>query len=540
MGRLFLKFYSILAIAGVVYFVGIVNLNSILKGTLEQYTGYLSHGTFSLLENRLINAPQQQWPAILDEMNQGDSYPVRILPIDGLQFSADIIERLQQGNVIHQRIYQASYNYRRLANTDWVLEIPLEQSTYLQAQRISNSTFNLIEMNLRELPQHGWIEKIKALNAQFNFPLTLVQQPEVAFLNTSSDKPFHGEVDIQQRLDNGDVVVQGIDEHQQIFFRRIVDTPYIIQMGPFDQPLTLNYLPVFLVLILALLVALAVLSWVYPLWRDLKQLSFNAVAFGQGNLSIRTPLSRHSVLHRMADAFNSMADRIQGLISSHKELTNAVSHELRTPIARLRFGIEMLESSTDETARKRFMQSMNNDIDELDQLVAELLTFARFDRDRPNMAFQRQSIKPWLDAVIRQATTNKNNIVIEFRIEDMDLTYARFEPRLLARALSNLLQNARRYAKSRIEVKFTRYEDNYQMIVDDDGPGIPENKRDSVFEAFSRLDESRDRETGGFGLGLAIVQRISHWHGGSVHVVDSPLGGARFVISWPVNDVSQQ
>jgi signal transduction histidine kinase len=102
-----------------------------------------------------------------------------------------------------------------------------------------------------------------------------------------------------------------------------------------------------------------------------------------------------------------MADRIQSLISSHKELTNAVSHELRTPIARLRFGMEMLQDSTREEDRARFMASMNSDIDELDQLVAELLTYARFDRDRPELEFKRQEILPWLDGVIRQARVGK-------------------------------------------------------------------------------------------------------------------------------------
>ncbi len=233
-----------------------------------------------------------------------------------------------------------------------------------------------------------------------------------------------------------------------------------------------------------------------------------------------------------------MADRIQSLISSHKELTNAVSHELRTPIARLRFGMEMLQDSTKEQDKSRFMKSMNEDIDELDQLVAEILTYARFDRDRPELEFQRQEIHPWLCEVIRQATTGKDELSIEFEITGKDFKYARFDPLLLARALGNLLQNAKRYAQAEIKVVFSRDNGYFQLSVEDDGDGIAEEFREQIFDAFNRLDASRDRGTGGYGLGLSIVQRISQWHGGEITVTDSPLGGASFVIRWPENDNS--
>ena len=235
-----------------------------------------------------------------------------------------------------------------------------------------------------------------------------------------------------------------------------------------------------------------------------------------------------------------MADRIQSLISSHKELTNAVSHELRTPIARLRFGMEMLQDSSREEDRARFMASMNSDIDELDRLVAELLTYARFDRDRPELEFKRQEILPWLDGVIRQARVGKSELTMDFVISADNLKYARFDPLLMARALGNLLQNAARYAHSQVNVIFALENGYFQLIVDDDGPGIPEAERDTIFDAFKRLDSSRDRGSGGYGLGLTIAYRISEWHDGEICVSDSPMGGARFEIRWPQEKTVQQ
>lgn len=525
MGRLFLKLYSILVLAVALYFVGIVNLGSILQGTLERYFGNLATGTFYLLESRLNETPPEQWPALMNEVNQGQGFTMRLLAAESLTLSPSEINRLNTGAMVITEIYGASYSYKRIQNSGWVLELPFEQSEYNHNQRLSNSTFNLVEMSLRGQPQDNWPNMMADLNSRFSFPVALLLQEQIELPDI-----------LQKALLNGEIVWQEIDDGTDFLYHRIDGSPYVIKMGPFDEPLTLNYLQMILMLALALLVALAVLFWIYPLWRDLQRLGVSAKAFGLGNFAIRAPLPRRSVLHRLAETFNGMAERIQDLIASHKELTNAVSHELRTPIARLRFGMEMMQSSTDEIDRTRFIGSMNADIDELDQLVTELLTYARFDRDKPALKFQRQELEPWLDEVIRHAQIGKDELSIKLEIVGPEPKYARFEPKLLARALGNLLQNAKRYAQTRISVVFTHDNGHYYISVDDDGPGIPANQREHVFEAFKRLDASRDRDTGGYGLGLAIVQRISQWHGGEVTVGDSPLGGARFVICWPEED----
>lgn len=103
-------------------------------------------------------------------------------------------------------------------------------------------------------------------------------------------------------------------------------------------------------------------------------------------------------------------------------------------------------------------------------------------------------------------------------------------------ALSNLVVNACRYAATRIRISFERGETGYALAVEDDGPGIPEAQRDAVFKAFARLDDSRNRDTGGYGLGLAIVARIAALHGGSARAERSALGGARIVVAWPRPD----
>ena len=522
MGRLFLKLYSMIALAAIIFFVGVANLDNILLSTLEGHYGNLSKGTYFLLEKRLENLPEEQWPSVIDDVNQGEGYAVNILPIESLPISPSKRERLNQGSIILSTVYDAVYSYKRIGHSNSVLEVPFEQSGYDHTQRLINSSFNLVEQTLKGKPESQWPSILEDLETEFDFPIILIEQHQEKTL-----------INETERLSKGKVTITEIEKNNEYFYRKINNSSYILQFGPFDEPITLDYIQSIIVLIFSVLLALAVLSWVYPLWRDLKRLGASTKAFGQGDFSVRSAARKNSVLYRLGSSFNAMADRIQGLISSHKELTNAVSHELRTPIARLRFGMEMLQDSTEEHDRIRFMESMNADIDELDQLVAELLTYARFDRDRPALEFQRQEITPWLNNVIKQSKVAEDKLKITFEVSGEELKYARFDPQLLARALSNLLQNAKRYAKHEINITFSNDHGNFQLTIDDDGTGIPKTERENIFDAFKRLDASRDRGTGGYGLGLAIVQRISQWHSGEINVTDSPLGGARFVIRWP-------
>ncbi|MCF6255361.1 MAG: ATP-binding protein [Gammaproteobacteria bacterium] len=526
MGRLFLKLYSVFALVVIIYFLGISNLNSILQGTLDRYLGDLTQGTYALLERRLQTMPEEQWPKLIHTLNQGDGYTIRLLSLESLTFSPSMMERLNRGEMVFTNVDDAIHCYKRVPGSQWVLEFPFEQTIADDSRRLSSSTFSLIEMNLREQPQSTWPTAMADLSQRFNFPVVLLEKSQVELPPTEID-----------RLENGEIVVQIREgNNNEFIYRPIAGSPFVIKLGPFTEPLTLSYLQSILMVFLAALVALAVLFWVFPLWRDLKRLTVSTNAFGRGDFSMRATLSKHSVLLGLAETFNGMANRIQRLISSHKELTNAVSHELRTPLARLRFGMEMLQSSSDEADKKRYIASMNADIDELDQLVVELLTYARFDRDKPELKFQRQDVKPWLTGIIQQIKTGENNLSINVEMTGTNVKHARFEPRLMARAVGNLLQNAQRYAQGNVSVIFTQDEKNYQIMVDDDGPGIPKSERTHIFEAFKRLDASRDRDTGGYGLGLAIVQRICQWHEGAVMVEDSPLGGARFIIYWPKSD----
>jgi signal transduction histidine kinase len=173
-------------------------------------------------------------------------------------------------------------------------------------------------------------------------------------------------------------------------------------------------------------------------------------------------------------------------------------------------------------------------VDELEMLISELLTYARFDHKNFHLQTEILDLAPWLIELTAAANHENGRIRIDCRIDGTDPNVpSQVNPRFLARAVGNLLQNAARYSRQRIHVTLAT-EDQFRIIhVDDDGPGVAGADRQRIFEPFVRLDDSKSDDADGYGLGLAIVRRVAEWHGGRAMVADSPIGGARFTLRWP-------
>ncbi len=276
------------------------------------------------------------------------------------------------------------------------------------------------------------------------------------------------------------------------------------------------------------------LLWLRPHWRDLERLKHTAERIGQGQLSERTQISPRSNIHGLAAVFDTMARDVENLLNQQRDLLNAVSHELRTPLTRLDFGLALvLCDDLPQDSRER-LQVLVGHIRELDELVLELLSFSRL--QNPRLAPERieVSLDEFIDSILGSFDEELEapHIVLDVLLQG---TLARFalDPRLTARAVQNLLRNAMRYCDGRIQVGVSVSAQGCELWVDDDGIGVPEQERERVFEPFYRLDRSRDRATGGFGLGLAISRRALQAQGGTLSVEQAPLGGARFKLWLP-------
>lgn len=223
---------------------------------------------------------------------------------------------------------------------------------------------------------------------------------------------------------------------------------------------------------------------------------------------------------------------LQQSISNQRDLLHAVAHEFRSPIARLRFAQDLLDDCADEGERRELLSGMDQAIKELDELVSEVLGYSRIRHGGYRLGYSSIDLKVLAREVISKVKSLYPTIAFDY-LGDRDGELVQADQRMLERAAVNLVRNAARFASSRVELRCSIEGTDFVLRVADDGPGIPPGRRDRVFEPFTRLDHSRSRDSGGIGLGLAIVHAISLQHQGQVSVHDSELGGAEFELRWP-------
>ncbi|PIB42292.1 histidine kinase [Pseudomonas sp. 2822-15] len=313
-----------------------------------------------------------------------------------------------------------------------------------------------------------------------------------------------------------------------------INQQFAVKLSIPPDPLDMNLLYWSMNVLIGAALLACLLFWLRPHWRDLERLKSTAAQLGRGNLSERTQIPASSNIGSLASVFDTMADDIERLLNQQRDLLNAVSHELRTPLTRLDFGLALALSEDLPQASRERLQSLVAHIRELDELVLELLSYSRL--QNPAQLPERVDVvlDEFIDSVLGSVDDELENpeIVIDVAL---DCAVERFslDPRLTARALQNLLRNATRYCDRRIQVGVKVCADGCEICVDDDGIGIPVEQRERIFEPFYRLDRSRDRGTGGFGLGLAISRRAMEAQGGTLTALASPLGGAQFRVWLP-------
>jgi Signal transduction histidine kinase len=253
--------------------------------------------------------------------------------------------------------------------------------------------------------------------------------------------------------------------------------------------------------------------------RPVRRLARAADAFGKGrDVPDFRPEGAREV-RQAAVAFLAMRSRIQRQITQRTAMLAGVSHDLRTPLTRMKLELEMM-------SRCEAVAALQEDLVEMERMLNGYLSFARGEgTERPEPC----DLNALLAEVVRQAKRKGGNV--EMRTEG-ELALP-LRPHAFQRCLSNLLDNAIRYAQ-RITVQARRRGHLIEMLIDDDGPGIPPDKREDVFRPFYRLDESRNPATGGVGLGLAIARDVVRGHGGDILLEDSPLGGLRVRIRLPI------
>jgi signal transduction histidine kinase len=524
MARLYITLYSVLFITIGFFFASLTWFpDLVLQGTVQRYYERAMLGAYELVEARLVGYPQSRWEQVIAELEPHFRYGLDLYTLDQIDLSDKQRGSVLTGELVFLEEGEQAQFFKRLFDSDLYLKMVLGANPEQKERDNVEGIVYLVESRFLANDPSQWPSVLAQMDNAFDMPLALL----------SLDDPVLPQ-DRLADIEAGKVVILGLEEMNETYYKRLGESDQVFRAGPFPLPPLLRYFSPILYFLLALLVALAVYVWVRPVWRDLTRIDRGVRKFGTGDLDTRLLVRRRSALKPLADAFNTMADRMQRLIHSHRELTGAVSHELRTPIARLRFRVDMLEEPLQEGDRERHISAMRKDIQELEELVSESLSYSRLDRERPDLVLEPVNLNDWLKALLidLEEELPAQRIISELSPDSVDEA-VNLDDRLMGRAVKNLLRNAHRHAVSRVLLRGECGDGEARIVVEDDGSGVPEQDRLRIFEPFARLDSARDRESGGVGLGLAIVNQIARWHGGRVWIETSSMGGACFIIAWP-------
>lgn len=382
----------------------------------------------------------------------------------------------------------------------------------------------IVETNLAQNSAVKAEQEIQNLSAKLHYQIRVIELSDFA------------QTEILEKIRNGKIVSANGNNGVQ-YYKRLNNT---------DQVLVLDYRaenyqtkPIYVVFIILFYsaIALIIFLWVWPLSRDLARLAQQTHDIGKANIPHNIQISSRSVLFPFAVAFNAMAKRLNELIKSQKEMTYAVSHELRTPLARMKFALAMVEDVSLTKPALKQIASLKQDIADMESLINSLLAYAAFEQQSQTLSQRAGHIHDLLEAIIARLTSHKDSN-IQISIDDKSHGEVFFcEWGLMQTALQNLLDNALSFARDKIIITLSTDNCNYRIDIDDDGPGVPFDQTERIFESFVRLyDESPENKStarSGFGLGLALVRRIILWHNGKVECMRANSGGARFSLQWP-------
>jgi signal transduction histidine kinase len=259
--------------------------------------------------------------------------------------------------------------------------------------------------------------------------------------------------------------------------------------------------------------------------RPLRALHDGVARLGEGELDVEVPSRTRDEFGVLAGAFNRMVQRIREMLRARDQLLLDVSHELRSPLTRMKVALELLP----EGDKRRRIAA---DVAEMEAMITELLELERL-REGRGLRRERRDLVPLLREVTESFEDRPPGV--RFVAEPREIV-AEVDGEKIRTVLRNLLENAAKYslADSRpIEVSLAQGEQQIVLRVTDDGPGIPEEDLPNLFEPFFRVDRSRSKKSGGYGLGLSICKRIVEAHGGTLETANNPGRGARFTVVLP-------
>lgn len=286
--------------------------------------------------------------------------------------------------------------------------------------------------------------------------------------------------------------------------------------------------------------AIAVLlcyGFAYHLTSPLRKLQHAVDCFGRGDLTARAESSRRDELGQLVRTFNQMADRIQTLLAAERRLLLDISHELRSPLARLSVAVELARSKSGDEA---MLDRIEKEAERLNSLVSELLQVTRVEGDPSKRRTEAVRLDELIEEIVEDTSIEAGAKECRLMLHEARPVTLYGDPELLRRAIENVVRNAIRYAPegTSVDIDLRATAGLARISVRDHGQGVPEKELPRIFDAFYRVEEDRDRASGGVGLGLAIAKRAIELHHGKLYARNASPG-LLVAIELPVSDVTE-
>jgi len=281
-------------------------------------------------------------------------------------------------------------------------------------------------------------------------------------------------------------------------------------------------------MLLALIAFVVLTTYWIQKWhlRPVEALSAGMTRISGGDLDVTLPVLGQDELARLTTGFNYMVSRVKQMIVARDQLLLDVSHELRSPLTRMKVALSLLPTNAEKAG-------MNSDVNEMETMIAELLELERL-RSPNGLRREKQDLVPILREVARSFEGRPPGVWVAANCKPVLVS---LDGDKIRRLLRNLLENAFKYSfpdSLPIELSAQQADGTIIVRVRDDGAGIPEAQMSSIFEPFFRVDPSRSKKSGGYGLGLSICKRITEAHGGTIEAQNNPGRGASFIVTFQV------
>lgn len=394
---------------------------------------------------------------------------------------------------------------------EYMLATFFEKDIIAYNEQVAVAPLTMVSENIQKMSEEDRAEYIKKASSRFKYPIKIEKL-------LSFGKEEHAILVTGKLISNldGDI------------YKKLIDgTEDVLVIGPFPSYLN-NILTYIVYGIIFLSMILFSLLQVLFIWSGLKKLNDAAKVFGNGDFTAKIKVSNISYIKSIAKTFNEMGERIENLISSHKDLTNAVAHELRTPLARMKFELEKLK---DFGVDDKTLAGINTDLNDLDSLISELLTYSRLDRQEDFLNKEVVLFSGWVEEYLTEIRPIENKKFYWNIHESCDDISLEFDVKLLKMAVNNLIMNGFKYCNTSVNVNILCQKSHTIIQVQDDGNGIEKSQLEDIFKPFQRLPLAESKEVGGFGLGLAVVDKIIKLHDGTICAENIQDSGMLFTIT---------